>query len=64
MSNDTKDLIEKRQLLRGVADLLAGSMSDAQRETFSLQADAEINKKYPAPSRERMRSYLRTNIAR
>lgn len=63
-SRGTESIVQKRQLMRGVAEMLAGALDGAARADFLAAQESRINRLYPAPSPGNMRSYLKANIVR
>lgn len=63
-SRGIDSVIEKRQLMRAAAEVLAGALEGEGREAFLASAEARINRTYPAPSPANMRAYLKLNVVR
>jgi hypothetical protein len=62
MGNDASKTLEQRAILRAAISCLAEPLQGASREAFIANAEREVNRAAPAPSRAQMRSYLKTSL--
>jgi hypothetical protein len=60
----TESIVAKRQLMRGVAEMLAGALEGEARVEFLARQEERINRTVPAPSAASMRTYLKANVVR
>ena len=60
MADEISGLIEQRQVMRGIIDMLAEPLTGDARAEFLITAERRLNDAYPAPGKHHMRMYLRS----
>jgi hypothetical protein len=61
MDQEVSSLVERRQILRAVAENLASSLDPSDREEFLQRTGNMINVACPPPGRTHMKMYLKLN---